>query len=118
MDINETQVIYDLTQKTRQGKLKWVRNRNYDFGDFSNSRIVEAYQVDHKGESLELLVESRVDDEYDTNVFRTITHLWIMDDSGDRLWRFPDNDALEDLLSTVRFQTGKVADRLRKLTED
>lgn len=29
-----------------------------------------------------------------------------MDDPGERLWRFHDNDALDELLSTAPFQTG------------
>ena len=118
MNISETKVIYDLTQKTRQEKMVWHKLGDYDSRDFANSRIVEAYRVDYNDESLELLVEVRVDDEFDTNVHRTITHLYILDESGDHLWRFPDNDAIGDLLSAVQFQTGKVADRLKNLMKD
>jgi hypothetical protein len=118
MNMSETKVIYDFTQKTRQGKMNWSKINDYDSRAFSNTRIVEAYRVDHNEEALELLVEVRVDDEFDTNVHRTVTHLYILDESGGHLWRFPDNDAIGDLLSAVQFQTGKVAGRLKNLMKD
>ena len=117
MNISETKVIYDLTQKTRQEKMVWTRQDEVEMQNFSNSRTIEAYSVEYNGERLELFVESRVDEEYDTNVHRTLTHLYILGDNGEHLWKFPDNDAIDDLLSSVQVHTRKVGNRLKKLLE-
>lgn len=112
--MSETEAIYDFTQKTRSGVLVW--NKHSDtFPEYSNSRVTEAYTTTYNDETLNLSVESRVDTEYDTDFHKTIIHLWILDDNKTPLWRFPDNNALGDLLDTVRYQTGKVADRINRL---
>ena len=118
MNISETKIIYDFTQKTRQSKMNWRKSNGDETQDFTNSKILEAYSVSYNEESLKLVVENRVDDDFDTSFYSTVIHLYILDESGDALWRFPDNDALKDLLNAIQFQTGKVADRLKNLMKD
>ena len=116
MNFNETKVLYKFAQKTREGEMTWEK-KGAPFEDFANSRLSERYATSFNGEALELSVESRVDTMADVDYHRSIIHLWVLDDNGDQVWRFPDNDALEDLLNTVRYQTGKVGDRLKRLME-
>ena len=64
---------------------------------------------------MELLVESREDITEEAVTCRVLPHLWILDESGNHLWQFPDDDAINDLLNTVRFKVGKIADRIGNL---
>ena len=112
----ETKEVYDFVQKTRGGEMVW--RREVPSSDFTNSRTVEQYKTRFHDEALELRVESRIDSEADADYYRSVIHLWLLDEQGAYLWRFPDSDGLSDLLDTVRFQTGNVAERLKRLMQN
>ena len=121
--------VTELIKKTQTGEIKWRRSTPPERlkGD-AKSKVETVYITEYEGKRLRLYREYYLVEEnrllpnpfdrlsgvkypyWDTEVY-----LEIIDKTGATLWPFPQNYALEDLLSTVRYEEAEVDDFLNAL---
>lgn len=98
----ETEKLIDaivrLIKGTQEGKITWCVE--------GPSKTVR-YIADYKGRRLRLY-----------EILHSYPDLEIIDDNGTTLWTFPQVSGLNDLLSSVRYQTADVKSLLDDIIED
>jgi hypothetical protein len=90
--------IVRLIKGTQEGKITWTVDKTLN---------TIRYVAEYKARWLRLSAE-----DYD------YPNLEIIDNSGTTLWTFPSVSGLNDLLSSVRYQTADVKSLLNELIED
>ena len=113
-DNNALTAVYRLTQKTREGLIRWSTPVR-DARSPESSSAIEEYATSHNGENVRLFVDSRPDPLTRPGASTEHIRLQLLDATGRCIWEFPEHDSLGDLLNTVRFQVGNVDQRLQRL---